>query len=36
LNPEATDTMALRCHVCPLSGRCHVTRENVFLGARTC
>jgi len=36
LNPEATDTMTLRCHVCPLSGRCHVTRENVFLGARTC
>jgi len=36
LNPEADDAIVLRCHICPLSGRCQVIRENVFLGARTC
>jgi hypothetical protein len=30
------DAMALSCHTCILSGHCLVTRDNVFLGARTC
>jgi len=34
--PEVIDTMALSCHTCLLPGHCLVTRENVFLGARTC
>jgi adenine-specific DNA glycosylase len=28
--------MALRCHVCPISNQCHVTRENAFLGVKSC
>ena len=35
-DPEANDTMVLNCHICPFTGQCRVTRENVFLGARTC
>jgi hypothetical protein len=35
LNPEANSTMVLRCQICPLSGKCQVTRENAFLGVRT-
>jgi hypothetical protein len=33
---ELADAWALNCHVCCLSGVCTVSRENVFLGARTC
>lgn len=36
LNPEDNESMILNCYVCPLSGQCHVTRRNAFLGARTC
>ena len=36
MEPESIDSMALRCHRCPVSGRCGVRRENLFLGARTC
>ncbi len=31
-----TEMWALNCHVCCLSGRCTVVRENAFLGAKTC
>jgi len=34
--PDVIDAMALCCHACLLSGNCLVTRDNVFLGARTC
>ena len=34
--PDVIDAMALCCHACLLSGHCLVTRDNVFLGARTC
>ncbi len=33
---ELTEMWALNCHVCRLSGRCTVARENAFMGARTC
>lgn len=36
ITADAISTMALRCHSCILSGHCLVSRENVFLGARTC
>jgi hypothetical protein len=36
LDPEANSALVLGCRTCPLIGRCHVTRENVFLGASTC
>jgi len=36
LDPEANHVIVLSCCVCPLFGRCQVTRDNVFLGAKTC
>jgi len=36
LDNEAIDSIALRCHICPMLGRCTVTRENIFLGVKTC
>ena len=36
LDPEENHSMILNCHICPLSGHCHVTRVNAFLGAKTC
>jgi hypothetical protein len=36
LDPEENLALILSCHICPLSGHCHVTRMNVFLGANTC
>ena len=36
LRPESNEAIVLSCSICPLSGRCQVTRENVFLGAKTC
>jgi hypothetical protein len=33
---DEIESMALSCHVCPISNQCHVTRENAFLGAETC
>lgn len=36
LNPKYIESLTLNCHACPLSGHCGVTRDNIFLGARTC
>lgn len=36
LSPESIGSMALNCHMCPVSGGCGVRRDNAFLGARTC
>ncbi len=36
LDPIKVESLALSCHICSLSGRCCVIRENAFLGARTC
>lgn len=29
-------SMALSCHICPISKQCHVARENAFLGVKSC
>ena len=36
LDPMFVESRALKCHECPVSLRCNVTREHVFLGASTC
>lgn len=36
LDSKRNDFLVLGCGTCPLFGRCHVARDNVFLGARTC
>jgi hypothetical protein len=36
LNKKYIESLALNCHACPLSGHCDVTRDNIFLGAKTC
>lgn len=36
LDPEANQSVVLGCGVCPCFGRCNVTRDNIFLGAKTC
>jgi hypothetical protein len=33
---ELVEHQALKCHACCFSGRCRVSRESPFLGARTC
>jgi hypothetical protein len=35
-SPDEIGHMALCCHICPVPRQCHVTRDNVFLGAKTC
>ena len=30
------ESLALHCHICPVSGICGVVRDNAFLGVRTC
>lgn len=36
LEPKTNNALVLGCRKCPLFGMCHVSRDNVFLGARTC
>lgn len=36
LSEEDAELMALKCDVCCFSRMCSVTRESIFLGAKTC
>jgi len=36
LTADEIDIQVLNCSICILSGRCSVTRDGAFLGAKTC
>lgn len=36
MGQKSLESLALHCHICPVSGSCSVVRDNNFLGVRTC
>jgi len=36
MGQKSLESLALHCHICPVSKSCCVVRDNTFLGVRTC